>query len=659
MSLQRGKTRWTLAALAALVLSASPELAWAQRLGNSAAGRPTGGGFSGRPSGGGGFSGRSFGGGSIGGGNSGRSTGGGRVGTINDTATNRLGQSAPGIPTGPRLGQSVPGRPTGPRITNDLERPRPNPRPNGNQIINDISNALNRIPTNNGNNNNNNWRPNNNNNWRPNDYPSWQPTRPTYPTEPWTRPAPGNSYPPDPGPSYTPRREPAVRANEVEIATECAPNDAGATGFYLDQPMLDSAVEDLDRVRDDQLAATGDELADGGLRMDQSAADAIRMDPAYVNATGPQQRAIDDAIAAGDPAATREAMRQAMFTDDQANAAATRVEGSNLFNDYRQTQQDPNSTQAQRDAAADALRDFVNNNSSTIPGNATQQQAAVDRINAGLNQQANIRNVRDQLTSLDLSGNGGLSGGLNSTVTVISWPDLEPGEVIVASSDLVLVGTDGQMRVGTQDVDRLGAGLVPGRPLPATDPEAVTTSGIVLMNPETSRNTIHYTVDGEEFSLEPGYVQALPAGRGYQVAFDRGNRGGEASYNLETEGTYEFGTGKKGWDLWQVTYKVKIDNSANKKDFHFVFANEQMTVRAKKGLELTSDYPLVLRFDQGKDGKVATRKLTQGTYRVGVTPQGLDLFAPSRTGQAAAAQDRNGNRPAPRPARRDSSRQDS
>lgn len=163
-----------------------------------------------------------------------------------------------------------------------------------------------------------------------------------------------------------------------------------------------------------------------------------------------------------------------------------------------------------------------------------------------------------------------------------------------------------------------------GPPVPESQLERVA-SGVLLANGTTA--TVNYTVDGQPFTMPPNYRQALPAGRSWTVAFDRGGGFGTATYSL-TDGTYKFAATQRGLDLFRHQFQVTVDNRDNPFVFRYVVDNARQTLAAKQSQIHSGNYPIEVRFDDGA-GQSKRKVLETGTFRVAVGKDNkLDLFAP-------------------------------
>ena len=240
---------------------------------------------------------------------------------------------------------------------------------------------------------------------------------------------------------------------------------------------------------------------------------------------------------------------------------------------------------------------------------------------------------------------GGGPVPVGNQVPMALVPGLPRGTIIVLGNGAVIIGV-GNLRqtvaVGRGNVAQAcGMTVAVGAPLAETDAKPVT-SGAVLINAEET--AVNYNVNNKSYSMEPEYRQPLPGGRKWVVAFDRGGSFGQARYGI-SQGTYKFTLTDEGWNLFKHTFDVTIDNSDNPFDFLYVLDNKHQTVPGGQALQHSSDYPLVVRFDDAQ-GKTKTKRVESGLYKVAVTAeQTLDLYdgdavAPPEINSVASAAER-------------------
>lgn len=86
-----------------------------------------------------------------------------------------------------------------------------------------------------------------------------------------------------------------------------------------------------------------------------------------------------------------------------------------------------------------------------------------------------------------------------------------------------------------------GSATVP----PATEP-------VRIMNPAANNATLSFSVNGQQFSLAPGFKQDLTGGAGTVISFDRGEGRGVATYTL-FGGEYTFTPTANGWELFRTS----------------------------------------------------------------------------------------------------------
>jgi hypothetical protein len=80
---------------------------------------------------------------------------------------------------------------------------------------------------------------------------------------------------------------------------------------------------------------------------------------------------------------------------------------------------------------------------------------------------------------------------------------------------------------------------------------------IKIVNPAKNKATLSYTLDGNEFTIPPGYSQEIQEDRAWVIEFSRGDDLEDARYGLQT-GVYTFARTKNGWEL----YRSDVQQSA-------------------------------------------------------------------------------------------------
>jgi hypothetical protein len=72
---------------------------------------------------------------------------------------------------------------------------------------------------------------------------------------------------------------------------------------------------------------------------------------------------------------------------------------------------------------------------------------------------------------------------------------------------------------------------------------------VTLVNPQRNGTAVNYSVDGRQYTLSPGWQQALLVTTNSTIVFHRGGELGIATYRLP-EGAHNFVQGDgRGWDL--------------------------------------------------------------------------------------------------------------
>lgn len=215
------------------------------------------------------------------------------------------------------------------------------------------------------------------------------------------------------------------------------------------------------------------------------------------------------------------------------------------------------------------------------------------------------------------TGVGGDGGGGGPTMGASGFA--QGGEVPAAGA--LPIANSGLMNPAAT----ASAGALPDNVVPAAASQGSSNADAdrttMLSNPNTSPGAVNFLVDGTAVAMQPGYSQALPGGRTCTVRFDRGNGRGEASYAIGS-GSYKFVCSPDtGWDLQACTFQVALDNTAGNTDFHYVLDGTVGSVSAGQTAKLTSQYPVVVRFDPGNGLPVAVKHLDEGSYKIAVDPR--------------------------------------
>lgn len=223
---------------------------------------------------------------------------------------------------------------------------------------------------------------------------------------------------------------------------------------------------------------------------------------------------------------------------------------------------------------------------------------------------------------------------IGGDVTMIMDPTLQVGTAIVLNDQSMLVGNEGN-RVLTitkgNAAEALGLPIVTGTPLPAAEGEEIL-DGALIINPASTKGTLNYSINGNQYTAEPGTKQRLkplPNNKAWTIEFDRGQSFGPVSYSL-APGSYHFRPTDRGWQLFRLKFEVTLDNSLSGQEFNFIFQGENLAIPAGGTRTLNSDYPIVVRFDRGNGSDFVSKStpLTVGTLQIGVnaTDNLWDLF---------------------------------
>ncbi len=88
-------------------------------------------------------------------------------------------------------------------------------------------------------------------------------------------------------------------------------------------------------------------------------------------------------------------------------------------------------------------------------------------------------------------------------------------------------------------------------------------AGLILVNPRRNSGPVTFAVDGQSYTLQPGYQLAFDTQPSYTVAFNRGGNLGDTSYQVNDGRKYAFNVAPgQGWDLFEQTGTI-ADTSAS------------------------------------------------------------------------------------------------
>ena len=77
---------------------------------------------------------------------------------------------------------------------------------------------------------------------------------------------------------------------------------------------------------------------------------------------------------------------------------------------------------------------------------------------------------------------------------------------------------------------------------------------IKIVNPAKSGVTLSYLLDGNDFTIPPGYSQELREDRAWVIEFSRGANLDQARYGLQS-GVYTFTRTDHGWELYRSDFQ--------------------------------------------------------------------------------------------------------
>jgi hypothetical protein len=343
-------------------------------------------------------------------------------------------------------------------------------------------------------------------------------------------------------------------------------------------------------------------------RVDAATADAISKLPTKL--TPQAEQALRDAIATGDAAAVAK-----ILGTDAASPAGRNIV---TFTTSRRTIETVRIAVRDNTLTPNMLVTLVDGTNGIVPGD----------VLTTIGQIAVIEQVRIWVDNARIGPNL-IPVGPNNPIALI--PGLPLDTIIPLGGDgaPTLIGIGGRtdsIILGEGNVLQAAGLPAPvGPPVPDDSSPAFASGQIILTN--IGESQINYLVNGSQFAMQPKYKQDLEAGQQWTVDFDRGGGNGAAQYEL-TSGWYEFTPTAKGWELYKKDFNITLENS-NDFEFHYVLDNQPRVLAAGRTEKLSGLFPPVIRFDNA-DGTSKQKQLTDGTYRVALTPNSaLEIYPAS------------------------------
>lgn len=447
-----------------------------------------------------------------------------------------------------------------------------------------------------------------------------------------SNPLPSNTLPSNPLPdNELPEEEeetPEVPTEQNFALTgiEPLPDDA----LNLTQEQADAASESLQAQAEEKFQVI-DKHIDGlkdAMEAQKQLADA-NLDPA-------DAAKVKAAIDAKDPEALREALANAkggVPGAEYADMIAAKMDMLNQAENLKDMVQNGASAvdiaQASQEYLKSAQQTLVTASVFDPSITAAVAQANLEQDFKNLNDIVALK-AADEAIQSSVQGTLNVPGGTMPIPTdnlIATWvPWLDPGMTYSVGPQMVFLGSGegGVLTSGFVTPVEAGLPVVTGQQVENSSEEDLETT-IVVTNPDGNDKSVSFQLNGENYTLEPGYEQTM-TGDGWTIKFNRGRGAGVAEYSL-SNGNYEFSVGNQGWDLAKLEHEFTFDNTANAYDFNFVLDGEQLKVGARESMTWTTTSLLRIRFDNGH-GQEKVKRLEDGTYSIGLDTQNneIDLF---------------------------------
>ena len=213
---------------------------------------------------------------------------------------------------------------------------------------------------------------------------------------------------------------------------------------------------------------------------------------------------------------------------------------------------------------------------------------------------------------------------IGDDVTLIFDPTLPQGTAIVLSNRAMLIGHEGHdpLTISTGNAaEALGLPIVTGTPLAEVEGQEVI-DGVLIVNPASGRGTINYNINGNHYVAEPGMTQKMA--RAPMAAGGSSNTTGERTSGRQPTSSRRAHIASRrpiavGSFIGSDMKSCLTTRRATKSSISS-FAARTMTVPSGGARTLSSDYPIVVRFDRGNGTEFVARStpLTVGNLQIGV-----------------------------------------
>jgi len=258
---------------------------------------------------------------------------------------------------------------------------------------------------------------------------------------------------------------------------------------------------------------------------------------------------------------------------------------------------------------------------------------------------ANIQAVKEQATNLGAAGladamtltqqdlliRDTINGAVLSSVLSVGGSAPPAGSVTVIRHPMLdgqtsYLGLGGVIVTRSNDdriiVQKSTAGAALGLPIsndaPVLDSKATSAPrGIIISNPSTTRTTLSYRLNGQQYNIQPNHTQPLAVGTSWQIEFSTNEtNAANKKYSLKDEGTYEFVIKDGQLDLQTQEFSIRVNNPATSNTI-LRYTVDQILVEVPAGssVDHKSKLPLLIQFDRGNGSSTATKLLqTKGDY---------------------------------------------
>lgn len=206
-------------------------------------------------------------------------------------------------------------------------------------------------------------------------------------------------------------------------------------------------------------------------------------------------------------------------------------------------------------------------------------------------------------------------------------PGLPPGQIFYLPGGGLITGVDPGEPIAyltTTTADLIGLPVGPSDAGFADVSDDST--GIRFYNASETGGAVNFVLGGQSYSVAADRWEHVNPGSSREISFDPGNGGSPTRYSL-TDGTYVFTFADGRWQLGSRKFKLTMESVGMDAPFHYQVGGESFELAPGGTQEHAGLYPIVIRFNRGKDGEDAERCFYDSVVRASLAiDPGDDLW---------------------------------